>query len=275
MTFAFSYTKLPLLVAALLVICTTVFLRILYTMPLLSRGYRNPTLKNHPKTTASHMVVVLGSGGHTREMIGLLRRIDPAHYFQRTYIASSGDAHAEVKAREIESNIRRAQGEKDADGMTDELDLKSVPCQGIVDPVNGVWDLKIVPRARAIQQPIYTTPLSALRCLRGCIGALRAACRQSIVAHHGYPDVIMTNGPATAVVVILASYILRLSGMAPTWSMRVIYVESFARVEGLSLSGKIVLGLGLSNVFIVQWEKLAVKLNNKRKRVEYLGILVL
>ena len=239
-----------------------------------SRGSQDPRRNGQPKTGPSHMVIVLGSGGHSREMIGLLRRLDPGRYFHRTYIASSGDDHAEAKAREIESNIRKFQAEGEFDDITAEGDLGSITAQGILDPACGIWELKIVPRARVIHQPIYTTPFSAFRCLAGCIEALRAASKTSKAATFQYPDVIIVNGPATAVMVIIASIILKFVGLAPVWSMRCIYVESFARVVSLSLSGKIILKLGLSDIFIVQWEKLAQKLNtNNRKRVEYLGIL--
>lgn len=207
-------------------------------------------------------------------MIGLLRRIDPSRYFHRTYIASSGDNHAEAKAREIESNIRRFQAEGEINDIVAEEDVDDVTTQGKLDPVYGIWELKIVPRARIIHQPAYTTPFSAFRCLAGCIGALRSASKASKTAPVEYPDVIIVNGPATAVMVIIASIVLKFVGLAPVWSMRCIYVESFARVVSLSLSGKIILKLGLSDIFIVQWEKLAQKLNiNSRKKVEYLGIL--
>jgi len=239
-----------------------------------SRGRQDPRRNGHPKTGPSHMVIVLGSGGHSREMIGLLRRIDPSRYFHRTYIASSGDYHAQAKAREIESNIQRFQAQQGFDDIATEKSVDDVTPEGKLDPFYGFWELKIVPRARIIHQPIYTTPFSAFRCLAGCIGTLRSASKASKTAPSEYPDIIIANGPATAVMVIVASIVLKFLGLAPVWSMRCVYVESFARVVSLSLSGRIILNLGLSDIFIVQWEKLAQKLNtNGRKRVEYLGIL--
>lgn len=41
--------------------------------------------------------------------------------------------------------------------------------------------------------------------------------------------------------------------------MRSIYVESWARVNGLSLSGKILVALGAVDRVLVQWEGLAQK----------------
>ena len=79
------------------------------------------------------------------------------------------------------------------------------------------------------------------------------------------PDLLIVNGPGTCVVVVFVYRFLRVSVSAHTEqsvtdtlaqligqrSPEIIYVESFARVTSLSLSGKI-----LKNVvdkFIVQW----------------------
>jgi beta-1,4-N-acetylglucosaminyltransferase len=211
------------------------------------------------------MVAVLGSGGHTREMLGLLRIIDPKLYTHRTYIASSGDGLAQKRAFEIESNIQ-----------SNVQSSEHTTLEGELSPNTGVWDFKVVRRAREIHQPIYTTPISAIRSLMACMEALNETARSSKVAPMEYPDVIVTNGPATAVMVILASLILRFLGVAPVWKMKVIFVESWARVNNLSLSGKILLCLGVCDAFIVQWTKLADKINGtgKRKKVVYMECIV-
>jgi len=212
------------------------------------------------------MVVVLGSGGHSGEMVSLLRNIDPTRYYHRTYIGSSGDNLAMVKALDIERTIQskhnpRATGPTDADAL---------------DSLTGMWDFKSVPRARRIHQSLITAPFSSLWCLLGCLSVLIESAKTSKVAAFEYPDVIITNGPATAMMVILASMILRFFGLAPVWKMKTIYVESFARVNSLSLSGKLLLNLGFCNAFLVQWERLATMINGTgaRKKVEWKGFLV-
>lgn len=210
-------------------------------------------------------------------MIGLLRVIDPQRYAHRTYIASTGDNFAHDKAREIESNI---QGTGDKEEMlTDrdaDLEGRETSHEGDILADTGVWDFKIVPRAREIHQPILTTPLSALKCLFVCVMTLRQVAKDSTIQEMAYPDVIVTNGPATAVMVILASYILKFLGMAPAWKMKIIYVESWARVKSLSLSGKILLQFGLYDAFIVQWKNLADKINGngRNKKVVYMECIV-
>lgn len=130
-----------------------------------------------------------------------------------------------------------------------------------MDPMTGKWDVKIVPRAREIHQRLYTTPRTSLSCLIACITALRAISKISIAAPFEYPDIIITNGPATAVMVILASVLLKLSGLAPLYKMKIIYVESWARVKTLSLSGELLLWMGVCDGFYVQWEELLKTIN--------------
>lgn len=211
------------------------------------------------------MVIVLGSGGHTAEMMSLMRNIDPKKYKHRTYIVSSGDGFSTGKAFDIEKRIQTNDGESPVKATN----------AGEWNSITGTWDVKLVPRARKIHQPLYTTPFSALWCLLGCFRALYEIARDSRVTDGQYPDAIITNGPATAVIFILAATILKFLAVAPLWSMKVIYVESWARVKTLSLSGKILLKAGICERFIVQWETLARAINGKgRKKVEWEGFLV-
>lgn len=101
---------------------------------------------------------------------------------------------------------------------------------------------------------------------------------------YNYPDLILTNGPGTGVIMILASLLLLFLGLAPVrvknmqtspttsnsingsgektapgtdevGSMRSIYIESWARVKTLSLSGRIL--RFLAGRVLVQWRGLA------------------
>lgn len=212
------------------------------------------------------MVIVLGSGGHTAEMMSLMRNVDPRKYKHRTYIVSSGDGFSTSKAFDIEKRIQTNHGESPS----------KVTNAGEFNAVTGIWDVKLVPRARKIHQPLYTTPFSALWCLLSCFQTLYEIARDSRVTDGQFPDAIITNGPATAVIFILAATILKFLAVAPLWTMKVIYVESWARVKTLSLSGKILLKAGICERFIVQWESLALAINGHagRKKVEWEGFLV-
>lgn len=195
-----------------------------------------------------------------------MRDVDPRKYKRRTYILSSGDDFSAGKAFEIEKKIQAKCTEKGT----------PTTAKGKEDSVVGSWDVKIVPRARKIYQPLYTTVFSSLWCLIGCFRALIESAKDSTISPGGYPDIIVTNGPATAVMVILASLILKYIGVAPVWKMSTVYVESWARIKTLSLSGKVLLNLGFCDQFVVQWELLEKAINGKSrwKKVDWHGFLV-
>ena len=79
------------------------------------------------------------------------------------------------------------------------------------------------------------------------------------------PDLILVNGPGTAVIVVFASLILRFLALdRSAWARvrrptRTIYIESWARVKKLSLSGRILAGTGAVDRMLVQWEPLKGK----------------
>ncbi|KAF4313697.1 Oligosaccharide biosynthesis protein [Botryosphaeria dothidea] len=200
-------------------------------------------------TRPTRLLVVLGSGGHTAEMLAMLRALAPAKFqrswSRRTYVVSAGDALSAERAHEYEESL-----------------LAST--KAAADVVNvGSYDIRVVPRARRIHQSLLTTPLSALKCLLACVSVLREPTP---------PDLILTNGPGTAVIVILTALLLRFVDVGDgkgTSRIRTVYVESWARVRRLSLSGRLL--LRVVDRFVVQWEGLVEKTGGKG---EFLGVLV-
>ena len=219
------------------------------------------TRRTKPPKYPTHLLVVLGSGGHTTEMFDMLQRLplSPNLYHHRTYVVSSGDSFSALKAAEFETKFlgqpASARGQN--------------------------YSIVTITRARKIHQSLLTTPLSATICLWDCLKLLRNKHpdqRSTKVAD--YPDLILTNGPGTGVCVIAASIILRFFGLSgpksgldkdrPTGTaeMRTIFIESWARVKTLSLSGKIL--LPIVDRFLVQWPGL----QGKGEKAEYVGALV-
>ena len=141
--------------------------------------------------------------------------------------------------------------------------------RGHTDIGAGTYDIVTVPRARDIHQSLLTTPFSCVRCMVSCWSILTKYTDRRV---KDYPDLIFCNGPATATVMVFTSILLRLFNVESASSrnkMRTVYVESWARVKKLSLSGTI-----LSKVvdrFLVQWPQLARRYEG---RVEYAGVLV-
>ncbi|KAL4944233.1 hypothetical protein BDV06DRAFT_187875 [Aspergillus oleicola] len=224
-----------------------------------------PVPKWRPRHSPIHLLIVLGSGGHTAEMLSMLRRmeLDPAKYTYRTYIVSSGDNFSAAKAIEFEATLIN-RGAKPAS-----------------------YAVVTVPRARRVHQSYLTAPYTTLISFWSCLLALcglhpdQQQQKTPVQLPSPYPDLILTNGPATAVCVVLAARLLRLSHwflstlfparmryhplsstgarngkalQAGQFRLRTVFVESWARVKTLSLSGNIL--LPFADRFLVQWPAL-------------------
>ncbi|KAI9754283.1 MAG: UDP-N-acetylglucosamine transferase subunit [Lichina confinis] len=244
-------------------------LRLVYVLPSTHPTRPTPRKRGQGPT---RLMIVLGSGGHTAEMLALLRNLDTRAYTHRSYVVSEGDDFSAGKAAQFEASLAASPGPKkvDGDGGTR---LPSQPGRH--------YDIAVVPRARKIHQSLLTTPVSATWCLIACFRALYApagspasrgspASAGSPASTLQYPDLILTNGPGTAVCVVYASVMLRYVGARGSYGkMRTIYVESWARVTALSLSGRLL--LRVVDRFFVQWEE---ALKGAAGRAEYIGVLV-
>lgn len=180
----------------------------------------------------------------------MLERMDCAKYTHRTYVVSEGDALSAVRAKAFEEG----------------LDSRSAKRFGSYT----VW---VVPRARKIHQSLLTTPVSCLRTFRAILGLLSTRVGSGVPKSVPLaPDLVLANGPATSAIVVFAQIWLRFwdvgcrSGHERT---RIVFVESFARVHGLSLSAKCV--AWFVDRLIVQWEELKGKAGGK---AEYAGLVV-
>jgi len=176
------------------------------------------------------LAVFLGSGGHTSEALLLLSVLDFSRYSPRTYIVSRGDTLSERKAIALES-------QKAAESPTQHC-----------TPRQPTYTIITIPRARYVHQPLLTTPLTAAQSF---LAAVYYITLKPVYSASRCPEVLILNGPGTCFVLCAAVYLNRLLGLP---SPRVIYVESFARVRSLSLSGKL-LRLFVDR-FVVQWPQL-------------------
>lgn len=164
-------------------------------------------------------LMVLGSGGHTTEMLWMLGSL-PA--------AASGTTVG------LDSLAPRRYAVAETDKM-------SGPRAEAFDADARVVS---VPRSREVGQSYLSsvwTTLVALVC------AFVALWRDT-------PSLVICNGPGTCVPVLVAVWLVRLL----KWTeIETVYIESVARVQHLSLSGRIVRRLNLADRFVVQWPTLA------------------
>ncbi|KAJ6499240.1 glycosyltransferase family 1 protein [Mycena sanguinolenta] len=213
----------------ILALALFVIYRIFCTFP-----SRNHAVK---ATKTKSLAVFLGSGGHTSEALTLISALDFNRYTPRTYIVSEGDSFSAQKARELELSKETSTG----------------PAQ---------YTIMTIPRARNVHQPLVTTPPTALYSLLKCIYYMTFS---SFHTHSSFADVLILNGPGTCFVLCIAVYVNKFLGLS---APRVMYIESFARVKSLSLSGKLL--YPFVDRFIVQWPQL----KEKAKGAEFHGLLV-
>ncbi|KAI8324790.1 UDP-N-acetylglucosamine transferase subunit ALG14 [Martensiomyces pterosporus] len=161
-------------------------------------------------------------------MVRLLRGVDFDRYNRRMYIVGDADMLSLDQIGVLESG-------RDVDSE------EYVVCR--------------VPRSREVGQSWLTTPLSVLSCLARVV--------QHMYRHS--PDVVLCNGPGNCVLVCAVAFAPRIFGRK---RIPIVYVESFARVSSLSLSGKI--AYLLADRFIVQWPGL----QSKYPRAEHIPNIV-
>ncbi|KAH9876158.1 hypothetical protein J1614_004037 [Plenodomus biglobosus] len=287
------------IIATLFVAATLRLLAILPSTRSKTQPWRKPPL-------ATRVLIVLGSGGHTHEMFSLLRDLDTSKYTHRTYIVSSGDAFSAQRAVEFERDLEEREKNKHKNmnktSTSDIVDVQTTNPNGttattrtrprsntttttrsrassIREPRKphlgpASYNIATIPRARSIHQPLSTTPLTCLLTLQACFSPLLTAPSSPSSPSPSPttpPALIITNGPATGVIVVLASLILRffdVRGANSRGLCKTLYVESFARVKTLSLSGRLL--VRVVDRFLVQWEGL----EGAGGRAEFWGVLV-
>jgi len=162
-------------------------------------------------------LVVLGSGGHTAEMLRLITDFDFERYTPLTLVTAATDTTSRAKAE------------------------RELPREALA---TARW--AEIPRAREVGQSFGSSVPSTLHALWACVRLIWTAS----------PDLVLVNGPGTCVPVAVLG---RLFGS------RVIFVESWCRVESLSLTGRIM--YWVAHRFVVHWPELV----RRYPRAEYLG----
>lgn len=183
-----------------ILIVLLIILRITY---LIHKITRDASLKiSEKRRKPVKVLIVIGSGGHTTEMLSLVKTLDITKYSPRFYVLALNDTTSEKKVQELEHNWNKDKSQ--------------------------LFRLIYIPRSRMVHQTyftsIFTTVYSILRSLPVVIKTR--------------PDLILCNGPGTCISICLASFILRCLFIVNT---KIIFIESFCRTKTLSLTGKILL----------------------------------
>ncbi|KAK0651621.1 glycosyltransferase family 1 protein [Cercophora newfieldiana] len=189
---------------------------------------------------AVYFLYVLGSGGHSAEMIETIKQKFRGQKNQhRRYIITTGDKSSQNMIASLESTISDAYPDERA----------------------GTRDVFLIKRARAVHQPLWTAPFT---CLMSAAHAVNALTREPNLRPFGtygyqfkYPHVIITNGPATGLIVGMVAHLLKIFYLVPPHRLKIVYIESWAKTKTLSLTGRLFYWTGIANMFCVQHQTLA------------------
>ena len=211
---------MPILVIALF---TSLFLVRTCIVLLRTRSHRRKhRCTIFPKSKAKTLVV-LGSGGHTAEMLQLVQS--------------------------IKMNVKYAHKYQPLCFIVASSDTTSIARLAMFDLVPHRCVYKI-PRSREVGQSyassIFTT--------------IYAICYSLLIVLYERPDLVLMNGPGTCIPIALSTFLCRVFCLAVG---RIVFVESFCRVKSLSLTGKILETLGIADLFVVHWPELLVEKHDR------------
>lgn len=177
--------------------------------------------KDSKETSTRSVMCIFGSGGHTTEMILLIEKLGS--------LPQLGPYHF-VLSHSDETSISKIK--------TSNLSL--------LNKSNIDW--RTVHRSREVRQSWFTTIFTTLVAL---IQSFDLVCKT-------LPSVIICNGPGTCVPICFSAVFLRLL-LLPVrrYHPSIVFVESFCRVQRLSLSGRLL--YPIADKFVVQWPQLLSK----------------
>ncbi|XP_012484801.1 UDP-N-acetylglucosamine transferase subunit ALG14 isoform X1 [Gossypium raimondii] len=179
-------------------------------------------------------LIVLGSGGHTAEMINLLLVLRKERFTPRFYIAAATDNMSLQKARVLENSL------------ADSSETKGLSAEFME-----------IYRSREVGQSYVTSVWTTLVAMAHALWLMIKI----------RPQVVLCNGPGTCIPLCVIAFFFKVVGIR--WSS-IFYVESIARVKRLSLSGLLLYKLRIADQFFVQWPQL----QRKYPRTHYVGCLM-
>ena len=157
----------------LLVVCGLVipYSRLFYLVFLRPRSGFLGWFRNTHRSKPSKTFIVLGSGGHTAEMMKLLSGLTLSNYSPRTYIVAGTDRMSTEKVKTFESSVENS------------------------DSI----DIKVIPRAREVKQSYFTSMFTTLHSMMSSMW----------LVVWNRPDLVLCNGPGTCIPICFWAFICK------------------------------------------------------------------
>lgn len=210
--------------------CGIIFiLRVLYCIK-----FKSCVSKKDRNVGSFTTMIVLGSGGHTSEMMSTIKNLDRNVYKPLHFIAAKTDNRSLRRALTIEEEIGNA---------------------------NNVHMHQIF-RCREVHQPW----LFSSDCNCTLFATIRSLWQSIFLVVRIMPDIIICNGPGTCFPIVCCAVLLRVLFIKN--DIQLIFLESFCRVRSLSLTGRLM--YPLAHLFIVHWPQLL----DKQPNAKYIGVIL-
>lgn len=191
-----------------------------------NRRKRLKTIQKSSRKSNVKTLVVLGSGGHTTEMLHLLSSLRSQNYAPLDYIVASSDSTSEKRLEAFQKNHSSSKVS---------TRTQSLP------PHNHIYK---IPRSREVGQSYASSIFTTLNSI---------IYTAHLILFQSKPDLLLINGPGTCLPVALWTFVSRFLGLSEG---NIVFIESFCRVKTLSLTGKILWKLGIVDIFLVHWPEL-------------------
>jgi beta-1,4-N-acetylglucosaminyltransferase len=155
-------------------------------------------------------------------MLQVLNGLDDSQFGPRVYVAAHTDRLAVRKAQQHEKRWAQQQ--------------KQLP----------IFSVRHIPRSREVGQSWL---LSIISTSWAILAALWVVLRER-------PGCVLANGPGTCLPICFAARLYKLLGVL---NVRIIFLESVARTENLSMTGVLLYHARVCDTFLVQWPALCAQ----------------
>lgn len=213
--------------AAAFLITITIIITIVIVTRRMRKNQRTNELRRRIKP--SRTLAVLGSGGHTTEMIRLLSSLNKENFKPVYYVVASTDT----------TSLDRLYSICQSKGDANNRDANN--SRNLEKPHHN--EVFKIPRAREVGQSYFTSIFTAL---------LSIVSSAHIILKTK-PDILIINGPGTCLPIAFWTFIGRFVGICEG---KIVFCESFCRVNTLSLTGKILVKFRMVDLFLVHWQEL-------------------